>query len=318
MEQIAHQTKVLLQAQGVQHGELAEREVQRFLIANRFNSKRTVQALAQRLRFKSQHPVALLRQKQDLRAVWCASSRVLRLVPSASSFVPAKELAWFVGETVGHRLDLLGAERYTLEAWFGNGMQEFLPMLARNCQEQHPGRIKLVRLVNFPDPVATASKLGQLKVEAVVSDRVVVGDLEESLYELPATADDAGEMDEEESLGILMEALETSIQRSSETELIHLQASYRMRQSPAPPATSNSSLVSNELRQHLDNELLELDALKRAVAFAKNFMDLEERERRDFQVEMERTIATKQEENRRLIGRLKDTFGSDATDLLRH
>lgn len=318
MEQVAHQVKVLLQAQGVQHGELGEREVQRFLVANRFNSKRAVQALAKRMRFKAQHPVALLEREPELRAVWHKASRVLRLLPTASVFVPTKELAWFVGETVSQRLDVLGAERFTLEAWFGSGVQEFVFMLARSCQEQHPGRLKLVRLVDFPDPAATASKLAQFKVDAVVFDQVEVdGESGESLYE-PAVVDGKVEEDEEESLEILMEALEKSMQRSGETELIHLQASYRMRQPPPATASNNNSAVSSELRQHLDNEMLELDALKRAVAFAKNFMDLEERERRDFQLEMERTIAAKQETNQQLVNKLKDTFGSDATDLLRH
>jgi hypothetical protein len=109
--------------------------------------------------------------------------------------------------------------------------------------------------------------------------------------------------------------MELTPNTSDETELLHLQENARLRSKPAQDGSPQGEEMDALLTQ-LHAAQAEREAFQKAALFAKNFIEQEESERREFQ-SMEEAVADKHALNAKLIDKLKEAFGEDAPDLLR-
>ena len=117
----------------------------------------------------------------------------------------------------------------------------------------------------------------------------------------------------------LFEALQISIQKANECEMRHLEENARIRRKltvAEKKADKPLDPEEAELRDQLQRAIDERDAYCRAVAFARNFIDQEMIDRREFIADIEHEIEQKRRENLALVEALKSAFGSDAPNLL--
>lgn len=116
----------------------------------------------------------------------------------------------------------------------------------------------------------------------------------------------------------LLELFKVSVEKADECERRHLEENARLRrklQVAEKNAEKPLDAEEAELRAQLQTALDERDAYRRAVAFARNFIDQEMEERREFIADIEQEIEQKRRENLALVDALKAAFGSDAPNL---
>ena len=114
--------------------------------------------------------------------------------------------------------------------------------------------------------------------------------------------------------------MQSTIDRANECEKIHLEENQRLRcKFKAMKQKESLQNHHNEEDTKLRNELVDLidecDALKKAIAFARNYIEQEATEQLDLQHDIEQQIEQKVLENKQLEEALKSAFGSDAPNL---
>lgn len=129
-----------------------------------------------------------------------------------------------------------------------------------------------------------------------------------------------GPTTENKSLDELRCMLADSLDRLDDCETMHLDMNARLRRRiQATKRDDDQALTEGEfkLRERLVETMDERDAYRRAVEFARNFIEQEAQMRVQYKKDIEQQIAGKKKENLALVGALQSSFGQDAPKLFR-
>ena len=139
-----------------------------------------------------------------------------------------------------------------------------------------------------------------------------------SLSSSPRTMRQVETQDLSTGIQQLLNLLKSSIDKANECELRHVEENLRLRKKVSSIRQDSHRAIEEEeaeLRNKLNEAIDERDAYRKAVDFARNFIDQEDQDRRQIQLDIEREIEQKREENLALVEALQSAFGSDAPNL---